>query len=108
MKVENAKERIKELQEYVVAYENYQPEGMKEKAIKLYAKLNNVNQVAKLLNEEGYRKEGKLVASKRAQVKLESNDITNILNSDVEKYDQLHSIVKKILKRNRRRKGIVV
>ncbi len=76
-------------------------------AIKLYAEINNVNEVAKVLNEKGYRKEGKLVAGKRAQVKLSSNDVTAMLNSDIADGDQLHPIVKKVLNKNRRRKGIV-
>lgn len=108
MKIEKVKERIKELQEYVDAYESYVPVTMKEKAIKLYAESTNVSAVAKVLNEEGFRKEGKLVAGKRAQVKLTSNDVTEMLNSEVDADDLLHSIVKKILNQNRRRKGIVV
>lgn len=108
MKIEKVRERIKELQEYVDAYDNYKPEGAKEVAVKLYAETNNVSAVAKELNEAGHRKLGKLVAGKRAQVKLNSNDITEMLNSEVEAYDLLHSIVKKVLNQNRKRKGIVV
>lgn len=108
MKIEDVKRRIEEYQIYIDEYEKYQPDNMKEMAIKLYAELNSVNGVAKILNEKGYRKEGKLVAGKRAQVRLESNDVTEIINSKVEDGDQLHDIVKSILKRNRRRKGIVV
>lgn len=108
MKVEDAKKTIEELQEYVNVYEKYEPTNMKEMAVKLYAELNNVNQVAKKLNEKGYRKEGKLVAGKRARVKLDSNDVTKMLISDVDDGDQLHPIVKRILNKNRRRKGIVV
>lgn len=108
MKIEKARERIKELQEYVDAYDNYQAEGAKEIAVKLYAETNNVSVVAKALNEGGYRKLGKVVAGRRAQVKLTSNDVTDMLNGEVEAYDLLHSIVKKVLNQNRRRKGIVV
>lgn len=108
MKVEKVRERIKELQEYVDAYDNYEPEGMKETAIKLYAELNNVNAVARELNEQGFRKLGKLVAGKRAEVKLNSNDVTEMLNGEVEDYDLLHHIVKRVLNQNRKRKGIVV
>ena len=108
MKIETAKERIKLMQDYVDAYESYNPLTMKQKAIKLYAELNNVSEVAKLLNEEGYRKEGRLVAGKRAQVKLNSNDVTELLISDIDPGDKLHEQVKKILNQNRRRKGIVV
>lgn len=108
MKVEKVKKRIKELQEYVDAYESYVPIGVKQMAVKLYAGSNNVSAVAKALNEGGFRKEGKLVAGKRAQVKLTSNDVTEMLNSEVDADDLLHSMVKKVLNQNRRRKGIVV
>ena len=108
MKVEQAKQLIQKYQEYVDAYENYHPSNMKQTAIKLYAELNNVSEVAHKLNDLGYRKDGKLVAGKRGQVKLISNDVTELLNSEVDPNDQLHPIVKKILNRNRRRKGVVV
>jgi len=108
MKIEKVRERIQDLQQYVEAYEKYEPKNMKEMAVKLYAELNNVNEVAKLLNEKGYRKEGKLVAGKRAQVKLISNDVTEMLINEVESGDLLHSMVKKALNQNRKRKGIVV
>lgn len=107
MKIEEIKKRIKEYQNYVDIYESYEATTMKQMAIKLYAELNNVNQVANKLNEKGYRKDGKLVAGERARVKLISNDVTEILNSDIEEGDLLHPEVKKILNRNRRRKGIV-
>lgn len=108
MKIEDAKERIKELQHYVNVYEDYEPQNVKQMAVKLYAELNNVNKVANKLNELGYRKDGKLLAGKRAKVKLNSNDVTKMILSEVEQEDQLHLIVKKILNKNRKRKGIVV
>lgn len=108
MKIETAKKLIKEYQNYIDIYESYEPKNMKQMAIKLYAELNNVNKVANKLNELGYRKDGKLVAGKRAKVKLNSNDVTEIINSDVDDDDPLHPIVKKILNKNRKRKGIVV
>lgn len=107
MKVEQAKERILFLQSYVDAYNSYTPEDMTEHAVKLYAELNNVQSVADALNAAGFRKEGKEVAGKRAQVKLISNDVTDMLTGEVGDGDQLHEIVKSILKKNRRRKGIV-
>lgn len=108
MKIDKVKERIEELQAYVNAYDGYDPVTMKQKAIKLYAETNNVSAVAKELNEQGYRKEGKLVAGKRAQVKINSNDVTDMLVSDVDPEDELHEIVKKVLNQNRRRKGVIV
>lgn len=108
MKIDKVRNRINELQEYVDAYDNYVPVGVKQTAIKLYAESNNVSAVAKELNEQGFRKDGKLVAGKRAQVKLNSNDVTEMLNGDVDPDDLLHPKVKKVLNQNRRRKGIVV
>src|SRR5690606_5616114 len=108
MKIETARKLIKEYQNYIAIYESYEPKNMKQMAVKLYAELNNVNKVANKLNELGYRKDGKLVARKRAKVKLSSNDVTKMILSEVEQEDQLHPIVKKILNKNRKRKGIVV
>lgn len=107
MKIDKVRELIVEYQEYVAAYEDYQPTNVTEEAIKLYAELGNVQEVANAINEKGYRKEGRLVAGERAQVKYISNDVTKMLNSDVKDGDQLHPIVIKALNRNRRRKGIV-
>ena len=64
MKIEKVREQIQKLQQYVEAYEKYEPKNLKEMAVKLYAELNNVHDVAKKLNENGHRKEGKLVAGK--------------------------------------------
>lgn len=107
MKIEMTREKIKEMQKYVEAYDKYEPEDMFQWAVKLYAEINNVNQVAVKLNEMGFRIEGKLVAGKRKQIKLSSNDVTELLNRK-EDEGLLHREVKKILKLNRKRKGIVV
>lgn len=103
MKVDKAKKLIKELEDYVEAYENYYPKNKKQEAIKLYAELENVGIVAKMLNEKGYRKDGRPVAGKVRKVKLDSNDVTELLTGEVEESDKLHKIVKKTLKKNRRR-----
>jgi len=107
MQIEKVEKRIGELQEYIDTYEIYQPVNMKEIAIRLYTEINNVNEVTNALNEKGYRKEGKLVAGKRIQVNLGINDVTAMLNCNIEDGDQLHPIVKKVLNKNKRRKGIV-
>lgn len=107
MKIKQAKERIEFLQGYVDAYNAYEPQSMIEHAVKMYAELNNVQSVADALNAMGFRKEGKEVAGKRAQVKLISNDVTDMLTGEVGEGDRLHEVVKSILKKNRRRKGIV-
>ncbi|MEK4024465.1 hypothetical protein [Sporosarcina sp. FSL W7-1283] len=108
MKIDKARERIKDLQDYVDAYEGYEPGNVKQHAVKLYAETTNVQTVATSLNELGYRREGKLVAGKQAQVKIISNDVTEMLNGKAEEGDQLHLFVQKILNQNRKRKGIVI
>lgn len=107
MKIEEAKQLIKECQEYIRSYDDYEPNTMKQNAIKLYAEYENVSAVAAALNEKGYRMPGKLVAGKRGKVKLTSNDVTKMIDSDINSDDLLHPIVKKALNQNRRRKGIV-
>ena len=103
-----ARQQIKDFQEYVDAYEIYDPTNMKEMSIKLYAEINNVSGVAKALNEMGYRKDGKLVAGKTAKVKLDSNDVTEMIISEVAEDDYLHSMVKKVLNRNRSGRSLLV
>ncbi|WP_036689385.1 hypothetical protein [Paucisalibacillus globulus] len=103
MRIDKAKELIITLQEYVSVYEGYKPTNIKQEAIKLYAELENVGKVAKELNEKGYRKDGRPVAGKVRKVKLESNDVTEIIDSNIDDGDTLHEIVKKALKRNRRK-----
>jgi hypothetical protein len=107
VKIDKARELIKECQEYITVYESYEPKNVKQVAVKLYAELENVSKVAKTLNDKGYRKDGKPVAGRISQVKLDSNDVTRILMSEPDEGDQLHMFVRKALKRNRRRKGIV-
>lgn len=108
MKIDEARELIRDYEEYIKAYESYEVANLKQETIKLYAEMNNVSAIATELNEMGYRKPGKLVAGKRREVKFTSNDVTKLLDGDVDPDDQLHELVKKALNRNRRRKGIVV
>lgn len=108
MKVSEATEQIERLQLYVSAYEGYEATTMKQIAVKTYAELNNVSKVTSHLNDLGYRKQGRVVAGKTKEVKLETNDVTDILNGPVDEGDQLHELVKKILRQNRKRKGVSV
>ena len=108
IKISEAKEQIERLQLYVSVYEEYEAATMKRIAVKKYAELSNVSKVTSHLNEEGYRKQGRIVAGKTKEVKLETNDVTDILNGPVDEGDQLHELVKKILRQNRKRKGVSV
>lgn len=103
MRVEKARDLIKDLKKYVVAYENYHPQNVKQEAIKLYAELESVAKVAKELNARGYRKDGKPVAGMVRQIKLESNDVTKMLSNEIDENDKLHAIVKKSLNKKKRR-----
>jgi cell fate (sporulation/competence/biofilm development) regulator YlbF (YheA/YmcA/DUF963 family) len=103
VRIDKAKELIITLQEYVSVYESYKPTNIKQEAIKLYAELQNVNKVAKELNEKGYRKDGRLVAGKVKKVKIESNDVTAILIGTIDDGDKLHEILKKAINKNRKR-----
>lgn len=106
MRIDEAKKQIILNQEFIDAYEKYDPQNVKQETVKLYAELGSVQKVAQELNKLGYRKEGKLVAGKRAQVKYISNDITNLINDVADDNDELHPMIQKILNRNRRRKGV--
>lgn len=108
MRIDEAKEQIVLNQEFIDAYEKYDPQNVKQETVKLYAELGSVQKVAQKLNKLGRRKEGKLVAGKRAQVKYISNDVTILINDVVDDNDELHPMIKKTLNRNRKRKGISV
>lgn len=108
MKISEAKEQTERLQLYISNYEEYEATTMKQIAVKMYAELNNIRKVTSHLNELGYRKKGRVVAGKTKEVKLETNDVTDILNGPVDEGDQLHELVKKILRQNRKRKGVSV
>lgn len=98
-------ELMKALKDYIIDKEPYEflfksREGENRPITRAMAYLI-FNVVANVLNEKGYRKEGKLVAGKKAEVKLGSNDVTAMLNCDIEDDDQLHPVVKKVLNKNR-------
>jgi len=103
MKIDKVKEKIKEYQAHVEAYENYQPQNIKEEAIKLYAELMNVGEVAKELNRMGYRIDSKDFFGKDRGTtrKLISNDISAMIDTKAEEGDKLHGIIRKILNKNR-------
>ena len=92
MKIEEAKERIKELERYIELVEKYEPKTMEQEAIKLYVLLENVTKVTKELNEKGYKIENR---------KLVTTDVSKILKTKPK--DKLHELAHKMFKKNRRR-----
>lgn len=92
MKIEEAKERIKELERYIELVEKYEPITMEQEAIKLYVLLENVTKVTKKLNEKGYKIENR---------KLVTTDVSKILKT--KPTDELHELAHKMFRKNRRR-----
>lgn len=92
MEIEEARERIKQLEGYIELIESYSPKTMEEKALKLYVLRENVNKVAQELNQEGYRIDKRKVAGK---------DISDIIRLKSE--DELHLMARKIFMKNKKR-----
>lgn len=92
MNIDEARNRIQELENYIQLVEHYKPITMEQEAIKLYALYENVTNVTKELNEKGYR-----VGNR----KLLTTDISKILKS--RPTDDLHEVVHKMVQRNRGR-----
>ncbi|MDW4528098.1 hypothetical protein R3398_17160 [Rossellomorea marisflavi] len=96
--VEKAKARISELedykknlQEFVELAENYTADTLERLVFLSYAETCNVTKVAKIVNEAGYRFEGRR--------KYSPNDITSII-ANTESVDKLYEYVKEIQKKN--------
>lgn len=92
IKFEEVKREIIKLQKYVDIVEAYEPDSFRSHCIKYYAILGNVNEVAKVLNEEGNRMQNR---------KVTSSDVSAILKSFPE--DELHSLVKKSFEKNKKK-----
>ncbi|PFK48940.1 hypothetical protein [Bacillus cereus] len=96
MNLQQAKELIKELNDFIELVSNYKVTSLETAAIYEYALENNVSKVASKLNEKGYRAQG--VKGPRL---LSSNDITEILKGKV--IDELHAIIKSMFEKNKRK-----
>lgn len=96
MNLDDAKQQIEKLKDYIDLVENYKPTSFEQEVVYEYALDNHVHRVATKLNEKGYRAKGAV-----GERKLSSNDITTIVNG--KPIDELHEIVKKIF--NGRKKG---
>jgi hypothetical protein len=92
LNIEQAREQIKRLEDYIDMVENYQPATFEQVAIKRYVIIESVNKVAAELNEEGYRMGNR---------KLVGKDITNIIHEKPK--DDMHQTAQKMFKANRKR-----
>lgn len=92
MNVQEARERIKKLQDYIELVEGYEPTTFEEDAIKQYALLENVTQVANELNEKGYRVGNRKVIGK---------DVSDIIRSKPR--NKLHEMAQLMFRNNRGR-----
>lgn len=91
MTVDEAKEEIKKLEEYIGLIEGYEPETFEQYAIKLYVLHENVAKVANMLNELGFR---------MIRRKVIGRDVSNIIRA--KPTDELHQLAAKMFKQNKR------
>ncbi|MED4754615.1 hypothetical protein [Brevibacillus choshinensis] len=91
MKISVAKNLIVELQHYINLVEKYQSTTFETRVIYEYALHENVIEVAKIMNELGYRVDDR---------KVTSSDVSAVLKQ--KPIDELHQIVSKNFKRNKK------
>lgn len=91
MTIDEAREQIKKLEDYIELVEMYTPETFEQHAIKLYVLQEHVARVAKMLNELGFR------IGKR---KVIGTDVSNILRA--KPTDELHELAVKLFKQNKK------
>jgi len=92
MLVDEARERIKYLQEYIRKIESYRPATMEEEAVYLYVQLESVTKVVQELNKKGYR-----IGNR----KLTTVDVSNIIRGKPK--DEMHEMAKQMFTKNRKR-----
>lgn len=92
MTIDEAKQRIVELNNYIIMMENYKPANQMQLAMKLYVELESVTKVAVILNEKGY---------KTGERKVISKDVSDMIRSKVT--DEMHQMAKDLLKRSSKR-----
>jgi hypothetical protein len=90
MKIEEAKERIVELESFIKTLENYNADSFEKESLKLYVQLEIVSKVAEELNKKGYR---------IGERKVISKDVSDIIRS--KPIDEMHSMAKKMFNRKK-------
>jgi len=91
MTIDEAREQIKRLEDYIETVEGYVPITFEQHAIKLYVLHEHVARVAKMLNELGFR------IGKR---KVIGTDVSDILRA--KPTDELHELAVKLFKQNKK------
>lgn len=92
MEISEARERIKQLEEYIEMVEHYQADTYEKKVFKLYVLRENVTRITKELNEEGFR-----IGNR----KLITKDISDLIRS--KPTDEMHELAKKLFNQNKKR-----
>lgn len=92
MNIEQARNQIKELENFINMVENYEAHTFEKEAIKLYVLMENVNEVAAELNDKGYRVGNRKVIGK---------DVSDIIRT--KPIDEMHELAKKMFGKNRKR-----
>lgn len=89
MNVQEARDKIKELEDYIELVEGYETGSFERGAIKSYALLENVTEVATILNGLDY-----IVGNR----KVLGKDVSDIIRS--KPTDEFHEMAKKMFKGN--------
>lgn len=92
MNIEQVRNQINELENFIKLVENYEADTFEKEAIKLYILMENVTKVANILNDKGYRVGNRKVVGK---------DVSDIIRS--KPVDEMHSLAKKIFGKNKKR-----
>ena len=91
MTVDEAREQIQRLEDYIELIEGYVPETFEQHAIKLYVMHEHVAKVATMLNELGFR------IGKR---KIIGTDVSDVLRA--KPIDELHEMAVKLFRQSRK------
>lgn len=91
MTIDEAREQIKKLEDYIELVKGYVSETFEQHAIKLYVLHEYVARVAKMLNDLGFR------IDKR---KIIGTDVSDILRA--KPTDELHELAVKLFKQNKK------
>lgn len=92
MEINELREKIKKIEQYIEIIESYDPITIKERAIKLYVQKENVNEVARHLNSLGFRLGNR---------KFLGKDISDFIRGNPQ--SELHLIAAQIFNRNRKK-----
>ncbi|PHA31401.1 hypothetical protein [Bacillus wiedmannii] len=98
MNLQQAKDKVKELNDFIELASNYEVTSLETAIVYEYALENNVLKVAATLNEKGYRAQGT-----KGPRKLSSNDVSEVLKGKA--IDELHIIIKGMFEKNKRKVG---